>query len=185
MAKDGPENEGGDMDAAKLGEFYDYVTKVKGINGKDAAMPPAYIADRPEWIERMGTGRVVDGYFVYATTMSVLRKGGQTVAVNLFILNPESFEYIDQNATLRLSVGGLARIYGLSRDITASEEMDEEDMGIDDVEDGGKVPFTAAMEREAIRQLAESLKAQFADPMFKDDLPEDEKSAALEALKRS
>ena len=107
-----------------LDNFYDEVTKpVTRIDGRtEERTPPAYLADKDDWVELMMRASVVDGHLIYANTLSVLQHPAASILISIFVLDMRSNHFIDQNATLRFDQGFMPRLCGLSRDFLLHDE---------------------------------------------------------------
>ncbi len=169
------------MDLRKfLNEFYVYTTSptVDIRTGRQAErLPPAYIADQEDWVDRLSSGKIIGRHFLYATTLSVLTPEKESVSCHILVIELDGYAYIDQNCTLRFERAVAPRLCGLSRDFLLEEELEDGEFELyEGIENDKPIELTEQMEREILRQIGRSLQVQFSDPMFKDVLTNEQKA---------
>jgi hypothetical protein len=161
----------------------DILNKFYEKNVKDEDYAPVIVGcSKDEWIDHLSSGEIVDSFFVYANTMSVLLDPKGSCQASLLIINEDLEEY-SGNITLRLDrdkafVGGFSDVgekIVLWDDFDDAEEFVDLDLDI-------SFKLTKVMEQSIIRQLKNALSNQFKDEMFKDRLSKKDKIEVQEFL---
>ena len=133
--------------------------------------------DLHDWAKVLKKAKRVDGFRVYASTMSVIHNDSEIVFISVYYIT-DANKYIYTNQNIRLSDGEI-----LAYPPDFKLEADENDAIDIDCGDFGQGVITINIEDEIRTQIIRSLIKQFNDPMFINDTTLKIKQKTIDVLK--